>query len=228
MQKCSHCSEINSSASTFCKGCGKKLVRSKVNVLRNFIMILSVLFSLTAIVGIVYFIWTNNNESLIQSFFFKKDNIDEQEKKTLENPDINALMTEELSKDQDRVLSLFGSPDQFTVLFDESNNNKRTEMWTFIDMEAVFIFVDGIYNDTEHYFGKASKKTAYTLSPQDFVYGMSKVEVETLIGQKGTESIEENTGLNILIFGQGEIICIFNPENRLIIASKLNKLSDAI
>jgi hypothetical protein len=142
--------------------------------------------------------------------------------------EIEELKKEELGSDQKRIVSLFGHPDKFTVIFDESNNNKRIDIWIYSDMDALFVFENGTYNDTEQYYGEGCQESEYELLPQDFIYGMTLLEVETLIGQEGAESIEENTGLNILIFGEAEITCIFNPDNKLIIASKQNKILNEI
>ncbi len=142
--------------------------------------------------------------------------------------EIEELKKEELGSDQKRLVSLFGHPDKFTVIFDESNNNKRIDIWIYSDMDALFLFENGTYNDTEQYYGKGCQESEYELLPQDFIYGMTLLEVEKLIGQEGVESFEENTGLNILTFGEAEVICIFNPDNKLIIASKQNKLLNEI
>ncbi|MCG2788555.1 MAG: hypothetical protein L6405_01205 [Actinomycetia bacterium] len=143
-----------------------------------------------------------------------------------EDEQIAELPKEKLSSDQTRVISLFGHPDQFTIIFDEGSNNKRIDMWIYFDMEALFIFENGTYDNSEQYYGGKSQEPEYEVLPQDFIYGMTPIEVETLIGEKGTESFEENTGLNVLTFGEGEIICIFNPDSSLILASRQNKLSN--
>ena len=148
----------------------------------------------------------------------EKDDLEETAEETAtaieeeEDEQIPELPKEELSADQIRVISFFGHPDQFTIIFDEGN--------------AFYTFEDGAYNDSEEYFGEEFQQSRYELLPQDFTYGMTPLEVETLIGQKGSESFDEYTGLDALIFGEGEVICIFNPDNQLIIASKQNKLSN--
>jgi len=143
-----------------------------------------------------------------------------------EDEQIAELSKEELSADQIRVISFFGHPDQFTIIFDEGNNNERIDTWIYSDMNAFYVFEDGVYNDSDEYFGEEFQQSRYGLLPQDFTYGMTPLEVEKLIGQKGSESFDEYTGLDALIFGEGEVICIFNPDNQLIIASKQNKLSN--
>ncbi len=135
-------------------------------------------------------------------------------------------VVEETIEDYKRIILLFGYPDQFTIIFDESNNNKRIDTWIYFDMDVLFILEDGIYVDSEQYYGGKDQEPEYELVPQDFIYGMTPIEVETVIGDKGTKSIDESTGLDVLTFGGGELICIFNPDNELIIASKQNRLSN--
>ena len=190
----------------------------------------SVLFSIIIIGLVVYFILANYTGNFLSSLLSKEEKIveyqQEQESETIDAADAVILSKEKLSSDQTRVISLFGHPDQFIIIFDESYDNKRIDTWIYSDMNALFMFENGTYNDAEQYFAKEYQQSGYELLPQDFTYAMTPLEVETLIGQKGAKSIEEITGLNVLTFGKGEIICIFNPDNQLIIASKQNKLSN--
>jgi hypothetical protein len=55
---------------------------------------------------------------------------------------------------------------------------------------------------------------------------MTPDEVKTLIRKESLESIDEITGLKVLTFNNGDIICVFNPENELIIVSKQLRLSE--
>lgn len=222
MKKCPDCLILYEGPDKFCKKCGQKLTNIKSNSFRNFIITIIVIVLITIIGLAVYLIWTNSTGNSLSSLFSNQ----EQGPETTDGGDMVILTKEELSSDQIRVISFFGHPDQFTVIFDEGNNNERIDTWIYSDMNAFFMFEDGIYNDSEEYFGKEVQQSRYELLPQDFTYGMTPLEVETLIGQKGSESFEEDTGLGALTFGEGEVICIFNPDNQLIIASKQNKLSN--
>jgi len=184
-------------------------------------IIIIVTISIIVIGVIIYFILANSAQIDLSSLLNK-----EQESAAIDDSGTVILIKEELSADQNRIISLFGHPDQFTIIFDESYDNNRIDTWIYFNMEALFIFENGTYDSSEQYYGGKSQESEYEVLPQDFVYAMTPLEVETLIGQDGTESIDESTGLNILTFGGGEIICIFNPDNKLIIASKQNKLSD--
>lgn len=215
MKKCSECLTINEDSNIFCNKCGQRLKVPGSNSFRNFMIIIIVAISVIIIGVAIYFILAN---------YTKINQV--QESADIDDSGTFTLNKEELSADQDRVISLFGYPDQFTIIFDESYNNKRIDTWIYFDMKALFIFENGTYDYSEQYYGKEYQESEYILLPQDFTYAMTPLEVEKLIGQKGAESIEESTGLNILTFGGGEIICIFNPDNELIIASKQNKLSN--
>jgi len=221
MKKCPECLAINEDSSVFCNKCGQKLRTVRSNSFRNFIISIISIMSIIVIGAIIYFVLANFAQIDFSSFLNKG-----QESADAENSGTAILSKEELSADQTRVISLFGYPDQFMIIFDESYENKRIDTWIYFDMEALFIFENGTYDSSEQYYGGKSQESEYEVLPQDFMYAMTPLEVETLIGYDGTESIDESTGLNILTFGGGEIICIFNPDNELIIASKQNKLSD--
>ena len=240
MPLCPHCKSIITPDDVFCNKCGKSIIESgskqeaaKIETSkyiekpvtgtvrnRNFKIFIGLIggFAAVAIIAVIliFVLDIGNLTAPLKSIT------------EVEYEQIGELPKEELSSDQDRVISLFGYPDQFTIIFDEGSNNKRIDMWIYFDMEALFIFENGTYDNSEQYYGGKSHESKYELLPQDFIYGMAPLEVEALIGEKGTESFEENTGLNILTFGEGEIICIFSPDNSLILASKQNKLSNEI
>ena len=235
---CPDCKGVITPDDVFCNKCGKRIIESdlkqevakkvtskyiekpvvRTGRNRNFKIFIGLIGGFAAVAVI----------AVILVFVIDISNLTNPFKSTTEvkYEQIGELPKEELSADQIRVISFFGHPDQFTIIFDEGNNNERIDTWIYSDMNAFFMFEDGTYNDSEEYFGKETQQSRYELLPQDFTYGMTPLEVETLIGQKGSESFEEDTGLAVLTFGEGEVICIFNPDNQLIIASKQNKLSN--
>lgn len=232
MKKCPNCLTLYEGPDRFCKKCGQKLKNIRSNPFRNFIITIIVIVSIIIVGLAAYLILTNYTEINLPSLF-SGDNSSISDQQTQEEEISEDLTSEvpgkeELGEDQKRIISLFGYPEQFTVIFDESNNNKRIETWIYPEMDALFIFENGTYNDVEEYYGETTQKSAYKLLPEDFTYGMTPPEVEMLIGEKGTGSTDEDTGLDILTFGEGQVICIFNPDSKLIIALKQNKLSDEI
>lgn len=134
----------------------------------------------------------------------------------------------ELGPDQERVIKLFGYPDQFLIMFDEGNNNNRIDAWTYSEMETIFIFENGTYDSTEEYFNKVILEDKQEVFPDNFIYAMTPDEIKTLISKESVESFDESTGLKVLTFSKGDIICIFNPDDELIIVSKQLKLSGDI
>jgi|GEM_PF-1731236 len=224
MKKCPNCLTLYEGPDRFCKKCGQRLTNIKSNSFRNFIITIIVIVSAT-IVGLAAYIVLANYTKIDLSSIFSGQ---EQDPEIIDAGGTANLSKEKLSEDQNRVISLFGHPGQFTVIFDESYNNKRIETWIYPEMDALFIFENGTYNDAEEYYGEATQESAYKTLPGDFIYAMTPPEVEMLIGEKGINGTDESTGLDILIFGEGEIICIFNPDSKLIIALKQNKLSDEI
>lgn len=224
MKKCPDCLTLCEGPDRFCKKCGQKLINIRSNSFRNFIITIIVIISVVIVGLAAYLILINSTGNSLSSMFLNQ----EQDSGATDAGDTAILTKEKLSADQDRVISLFGRPDQFTVIFDEGSNNKRIETWIYPEMNALFIFENGTYNDTEEYYGETAQESVYKLLPEDFIYGMTPPEVEMLIGEKGTGSTDENTGLDILTFGGGQVICIFNPDSKLIIALKQNKLLDEI
>ena len=134
----------------------------------------------------------------------------------------------ELAPDQERVIKLFGYPDQFLIMFDESNNNSRTDLWTYSEMGTIFIFENGAYDSTREYYNKVILENRQKVFPDNFIYAMTPDEVKALIRKESVESFDESTGLKVLNFSNGDIVCIFNPDDKLIIVSKQLKLSEDI
>jgi len=139
-----------------------------------------------------------------------------------ENP-ISKLFKKEPVPDQERLISMFGYPDQFVIIFDEGDNNSRTETWIYEEMEASFIFKDGKYFDGDRVITSDLAPDSYDVRPQDFVYAMSPHELNSLIGEIGEETIENNTGLKVLNFGSGIIISMFNSDGALVGVSRTKK-----
>lgn len=240
---CPDCKNVVTPDDVFCNKCGKRIIESDLKqetakkatskyiekpvVItgrnRNFKIFIGLIGGFAAVAVIVLLLvfvidignLTNPSKSITEVKYEEE-----------ENEQIVELSKEELSSDQIRVISLFGYPDFFTVAFDEAYDNKRMDIWIYFDMEALFVFENGTYNNSEQYYGEKSQESEYEVLPQDFIYGMTPIEVETLIGEKGTESFEEDTGYGVMTFGGGEIICIFSPDSGLIIASRQNKLSN--
>ena len=236
MPLCPHCKSIITPDDVFCNKCGKRIIESdlkqevakkvtskyiekpvvRTGRNRNFKIFVGLIggFAVVAVIAVLL-IFVIDTGNLTNPFKSTTE---------VEYEQIGELPKEELSADQIRVISFFGHPDFFTVAFDEAYDNKRMEIWIYFDMEALFVFENGIYNNSEQYYGEKSQESEYEVLPQDFIYGMTPVEVKTLIGEKGTESFEEDTGFGVLTFGGGEIICIFSPDSGLLLASRQNKL----
>ncbi|MCL5069976.1 MAG: zinc ribbon domain-containing protein [Actinobacteria bacterium] len=233
---CSHCGSKILSTNKFCKSCGKEIkspvsftINSKIKqpspVSVNKITSVDtqaspnqkkskkkLIISLSAI-GSVLFLGLAITLILIFSIF------------PLTNPD---KVKAKLGPDQERVIKLFGYPDQFLIMFDEGNNNNRIDAWTYSEMETIFIFENGAFDSTKEYYNKVFLENKQKVFPDNFIYAMTPDEVKTLIRKESVEKFDENTGLKVLTFGKGDIICIFNPDDELIIVSKQLKLSEDI
>lgn len=226
MKECPSCKSLNADSNTYCKDCGKKFhAAGKSNAFRNF-LILVVVFVVIIALGLVTYSLINNNtlnrfDTLFQKYSSKaadQQNVGNEENISLE------LKKEELGPDQKRLTSMFGYPDQFIIIFDEGNNT-RIDSWMYEDMEACFIFEDGKYSNVEEFIIDDTENDSYNIAPEDFTYAMTPEQVEKLISEKGTENIDESTGLKVLTFGDGIMICVFNPDNCLINIARQKKIS---
>lgn len=137
-----------------------------------------------------------------------------------ESKDIVELKKEKLSYDQKRLLSIFGYPDEFFIVFDEEQDKLRVETWLYQPMEASFTFEDGIYKQWHRVITDKLLSDSYTVKPEDFVYEMNPDEVRCLIGEDGYEYIDSETGLKVLVFGQAQIVCSFNDDDNLIAVAR--------
>jgi hypothetical protein len=126
------------------------------------------------------------------------------------------LKDDKLSTDQKNLISMVGYPNEFTIIFDEENNNMRLEAWIYKALQSSFIFKAGKFDSREKKILETEfLDDNYRIKPEDFSYGMSIAEVEEFIGEKGNEIIEPNTSLKTLVYGNGLIVCAFNSNNLL-------------
>ncbi len=227
MKECPSCKSLNADSNIYCKDCGKRFhAAGKSNAFRNFLIFVGV-FAVIITLGLVTYLLINGNilssfDTLFQKFSSKaadQQNVGSGEDIGLE------LKKEELGPDQKRLISMFGYPDQFIIIFDEGNSNLRIDTWMYEDMEACFIFEDGKYSDVGEFIIDDTENDSYNIAPEDFTYAMTPEQVEKLIGEKGAENIDESTDLNVLTFGDGIIICVFNPDNCLINIARQKKIS---
>jgi len=143
---------------------------------------------------------------------------EEEEEKIFDLPE------EKLSDDQLLLLSIFGYPDEYVIIFDEENNNKRVEVWIFEAMQSSFLFEGGVYSSSEVVITPELLPDDYDIRPEEFVYSMTPDEVEYLVGEEGYQLIETNTGLKSIIYGDGSIVCTFNTDDLLVYVSRSKKV----
>lgn len=144
-----------------------------------------------------------------------------------EDGQIAELPKEELSDDQMQVLSMLGYPDEYVIIFDEGNSNKRIEVWIFEAMQSSFLFEGGKYVGSELVITPKLLPDNYNIRPEEFVYSMTPEEVGYLIGDDGHQIIEINTGLKTIIYGDGIIVCTYNTDDLLVYVSRSKKVEIA-
>jgi len=224
MKKCPNCHSLNDAGNVYCGKCGYNFSTApRSTSFRNFIIITSVFFSAIIIGLTVFFVLNSDFAAGILSGTLisgnKAGNGQVTESGEQAQGEISGPLYS-LSSDQERLIGMFGYPDSFTVLFDEGNSNKRIDCWSYADIEACYIFEDGTYSSVSDYIVLEPVKPLYEVKPQQFFYPMSLAEVKGIAGESGTEKIDDITDLKQLIYGQGELICVFNSEDILIIVNK--------
>ncbi len=157
-----------------------------------------------------------------------KDDTEETPEETPDSPkeeeQIFDLPEEKLSDDQLLLLSIFGYPDEYVIIFDEENNNKRVEVWIFEAMQSSFLFDGGEYSSSEVVITPELLADSYNIRPEQFVYSMTPDEVEYLVGEEGYQLIEKNTGLKSIIYGDGCVVCTYNADDLLVYVSRSKKV----
>ncbi|MCJ7471573.1 MAG: hypothetical protein MUP02_02025 [Actinobacteria bacterium] len=133
---------------------------------------------------------------------------------------ITELPKEELSDDQLQVLSMFGYPDEYVIVFDEGNNNIRIDIWIFEAMQSSFFFEGGKYSGSEMVITPILLPDNYNIRPEEFVYPMTPDEGGLLIGEDGYQITETNTGIKTIIYGEGIIVCTYNTDDLLVYVSR--------
>lgn len=227
MKTCPNCKKLNENNSIYCSGCGHFLAKpERSRSFRNFIITIFILFSVI-LMGLLVLLLLNSG---LKDLFLQQVatvSYDQRYMDPEEDKAGNQGNAGKSSDDQEKVLSVFGYPEQFIILFDEGADNKRIDSWMYSDMEVCFLFEEGLFIDSDEYYLEGAGPGKYSVNPFDFYYGMTPPEVEEVLGGKGEEILEEATGLDLLIFGNGEIICIFNDMDELIGISK-NTLTEDI
>lgn len=127
--------------------------------------------------------------------------------------------------DQDRLVSALGYPDEFTIIFDEGQNNLRVEMWLYTDLERYFTFQDGEYTGGDTVITPILAPDDLKVTPDDFAYGMSRQNVAELTGEQGIALADRASGYTIVIFKQGRISCTFNERDLLVTVLKTRIVS---
>jgi len=130
--------------------------------------------------------------------------------------EITELQKAELSSDQERLLSMFGYPDEFMIVFDQDNENTRIETWLYEDMESSYTFISGKYNSSDKVVTDKLLSDDFNINPEDFVYGMSPDEVNHLLGDEGIVEVDSDTNLKTLTYREGLIVCSFTADEALV------------
>jgi len=147
---------------------------------------------------------------------------DNDNKKTIEEND-------DLSTDQKWLVSIFGYPDEFMIVFTEEEDSRKIEYWQYVSMQSYYLFYDGEFIDSDIYIAKDFESDSLSLKPQDLWYGMSPEETASIIGVlEADQIIELENGYKVYSYKDGLVICTFNLDSALIGITRLKKISGSI
>jgi len=221
MKFCPACKTANKEKNIYCISCGKKLLlepkdtASGSKKISGFKIFLIAFFSFLAVCFITF-----------GSIFIFSDILDSKEVSYEEQDQSNkpsALGKKPLSPDQEKLISVFGYPDEFIIIFNHGGDVSRIETWVYEAMKSYFTFEDGIYIEGDRFVTAEFKDDSYDVTPQDFIEGMTPIQVEQLLGETGIKIRDSETGFMVLAFGQGIISCTFDSGNNLLNVARLRE-----
>jgi len=215
MRSCPFCNEETEDNNIFCAKCGNKLPKEeklpapspkrKISGFKIFIVLILSIVGLSIVVLSVLYIFTDYlrvREATISE--------ESQDQYLQEGEEIG------LSEDQERIISIFGYPDEFVIVFDQDNKNLRIETWLYEDMKSSYTFMSGEYNSSDRVITDELLSDDFDINPEDFVYGMSPEEVNHLLGEEGIVEIDSDTNLKTITYGEGLIVCKFTADEALV------------
>lgn len=130
----------------------------------------------------------------------------------------------QLSDEQKRLLSSFGYPDEFVIIFDKQQEVTRVETWFYQAMESCFKFKNGEYIGYKRAITGDIESEVNDIRPEDFVFAMSPDMIKKLVGsQKVYEYTEPQTNFKLLIFEEKQLLCTFSDKDELINVIKSKK-----
>jgi hypothetical protein len=230
MKNCYHCNTENKDNNLYCVSCGSKLeaatagntqsntstqAASKRSGNRGLKIFFSVIGGILGLLVIIF---------VLTAIFDTGPQPAEQASAEDEIIDIEDLEKVEMGPDQEKVLSIFGYPDEFIIIFNPDGEIKRAETWIYEAMESLFSFADGKYDSGDRIITDRFVKDSYKVKPEDIFYGMSQEELKVLLGESGDEFIDDTTGLKLVSFGSGIISATFNTDDELINFARLKEV----
>lgn len=127
--------------------------------------------------------------------------------------------------DRDRLITAFGYPDEFLIVFDAGKDNLRSEVWIYSNLERYYTFENGKYTGGDNLITPKLSPDKFNMKPGDFVYGMNQQSIIDLVGEKGTAVTDEASGYKVVVFDKGQIACTFNNADRLINVQRMRTIT---
>ena len=212
MKNCPFCNAENKDNSYSCVKCGKKIPdvgkptpSAQKRKLTGFKIFLITLFSVIgAMIIVLGFLFVFTDVLTTKEVSYEDQVKDE---------DSNEFDKWELSEEQQKLINTYGYPDEFIVVFDQDNENTRTETWLFEDMEVSYTFTGGKYNSSDRVITNELLSDDYEIRPEDFVYNMKPEDINNLLGDEGVVETDPDTDYKIITYGEGLIVCTFDADD---------------
>ncbi len=122
------------------------------------------------------------------------------------------------SDDQKVLLSTFGAPDHFQILFyydDFKKESVRLESWAYSQLSYSFIFKNGVYKQGEKVYIGSAGPNAYGFLPTRFTASTTAKQVEKWFNEKPLIVSDSRPGVKIYNYGDGVMLFQFDRHNKL-------------
>ncbi|MCL5072545.1 MAG: zinc ribbon domain-containing protein [Actinobacteria bacterium] len=129
-----------------------------------------------------------------------------------------------LSKEQKRLISSFGHPGEYAIIFDRANS-KRFDMWVYPELERYFLFENGKYSGGKEVINPDLKKDEIKVGPEDFTKNMKINDVINVLGVQPEKDIDNKAKLTVLTFYNGLLAVSFNEKEEIINVSRTKTIN---
>lgn len=130
----------------------------------------------------------------------------------------------DLSPDQEKLISSFGYPGEYVIIFDRENS-KRVDMWMYPELERYFMFENGIYAGGKETIHPDLKKDDIDVKPEEFTMDMKIDDVIKVVGIEAQKNIDDKLKLTGLSFYEGLLTVAFNEKEEIVNITRTKEIN---